>query len=278
MFDPARIGSQPLDLIDRVVAELVSKGEANATSLMVIGAHCRDLLHTAFGRTELLRATVDVDIALAVHGHEEYKQITSTLRRAGTNHLRYSIAGIAVDVVPFGDIEDPAGTTYLSGRTEPVDVFGFREAFDASIELPLPSGHQVRLASPAGYAALKLKAWCDRSANGEYKDAVDISTACGWYQQDEDIRSSLYELDGGHVDLLLRAEMNVELGALHLFGEHISDTLGHLRVRELAAAWNRTNREILATYFARERSRANPDHRAALDAISALTSFLGSDR
>jgi predicted nucleotidyltransferase len=115
---------------------------------MLIGAHCRDLLHAAFGRTDQLRSTNDVDIALAVNGYEQYRQITSFLPRSGTTDIRYSIAGMNVDIVPFGEIEDPAGTAALPGRSESIDVFGFRECFDRSNELFLPSGHRIRLSSP----------------------------------------------------------------------------------------------------------------------------------
>lgn len=277
MFDPQRIEPQSLDLINNVVTELISNAHANETSIMIIGAHCRDLLHAAFGRADPLRSTSDIDIALAVNGHGEYQKITSALPRSGTTDIRYSVAGVAVDVVPFGDIEDPAGTTSLPGRGESLDVFGFQEAFDQSIELPLPSGYRVRLPLPAGYAALKLKAWCDRSAHGEYKDASDIETICGWYQQDTEIRASFYEPGAGHVNLLIRADMDVDLASLYLLGENISEILGKTRTGELAAAWTRADREMLAEYFARERSRTHPDHTTARGAIAAMTDFLASN-
>lgn len=271
MFDPQRIGTQSLDLVDRVIVELVSSAKASDTSIMVIGAHCRDLLHTSFGRTDLLRSTSDVDIAIAVDGDIEYQRIISTLPRSGTTDIRYSIAGIAVDVVPFGDIEDPAGTTSLPGRKDSLDVFGFREVFAHSRELRLPSGNQVRIPAPAGYTALKLKAWCDRSVNGEYKDAGDIATACSWYQEDADVRASLY---GPRSDLLMRAEIDVDVAALYLLGEEISNILGGIRVTELAEAWEHTDREMLAQHFARQRSRTDPDRAAAHRAIAGLTNFL----
>lgn len=271
MFAPLRIGTQSLDLIDSVVVELISGAEADEISIMVIGAHCRDLLHTAFGRTDLLRSTSDVDIAIAVNGDAEYRRIIAALPRSGTTDIRFSIAGVAVDVVPFGDIEDPAGTTSLPGRTESLDVFGFREVFAQSIELRLPSGYRVRIPVPAGYAALKFKAWCDRSANGEYKDVGDIATVCGWYQDDADIRAALY---GARTDLLIRAELDADLAALYLLGEEIADILGRVRGAELAAAWDRTDRELLAHHFARHRSRTHPDHAAANRAILALNNFL----
>lgn len=245
---------------------------------MIIGAHCRDLLHVAFGRTDLLRSTADVDIALAVSKYEDYRRITSALPHSGTTDIRYSVAGIAVDVVPFGEIEDPTGTTPLPGRTETLDVFGFQEVFEKSLELSLPSSYRIRLPTPAGYAALKLKAWCDRSANGEYKDAADLATVCGWYQQDEDVRSRLYEPATGRADLLIRADMDVDLASLYLLGEEIADVLGETRVSELATAWKVADRQVVATYFARERSRTNPDRSAALTAIEAMTSFITSGR
>ncbi|WP_238815562.1 GyrI-like domain-containing protein [Nocardia brasiliensis] len=43
----------------------------------------------------------------------------------------------------------------------------------------MPSGYRIRLPTPAGYAALKLQAWCNRSANSEYQDAADLTSACG---------------------------------------------------------------------------------------------------
>lgn len=277
MFDLQRIVPQSLDLIDRVVAELLSNSTTEADSIMVIGAHCRDLLHVAFGRTDLLRSTNDVDIALAVNGYPEYRRITSALPRSGATGVRYAIADISVDVVPFGDIEDPAGTTPLPGRAESLDVFGFQEVFDGSLDLTTPSGHNIRLPTPAGYAALKLKAWCDRSVSGEYKDAADIATACDWYQRDEEIHRSLYEPGSERVELLIKAEMDVDSASLYLLGREVSDLLGTTRVSELATVWARTDHTMLAEFFARERFRAMPDRAAARAAVAALTEFLSDD-
>ncbi|MGW6422694.1 hypothetical protein ACWF82_08460 [Nocardia sp. NPDC055053] len=271
MFDPQRIGIQSLGLVDRVVEALVSNSGATDTSFMVIGAHCRDLLHASFGRTDLLRSTSDIDVGVAVAGDAEYQRIVSAFPPSGTTEIRYSIAGVSVDVVPFGEIEDPTGTTVLPGRKDSLDVFGFREVFSLSEVVQLPSGNQVRIPTPAGYTALKLKAWCDRSINGEYKDAADIATACSWYQEDVDVRASLY---GQRTDLLLRAEVDVDVASLYLLGEEMSAVLGSNRVAELSAAWLRTNRELLAEYFARQRSRTRPDRAAAHQAIASLTAFL----
>ncbi|BDT88950.1 hypothetical protein GV791_19610 [Nocardia cyriacigeorgica] len=273
MFDPNRIDGPSLDLVDRVVVALVTEKKADDTSIMVVGAQCRDLLHIGFGRNDLLRRTDDVDIAIAVSGDTEYRRIIADLPRSGTTDIRYAIAGLSVDVVPFGDIEDPAGTTSLPGRRESIDVFAFREVFTHSIELRLPSGYRVRIPTPAGYAVLKVKAWCDRSANGEYKDAGDIATACAWYQSDADILASLYE---AHTDLLIGAELDVDAASLHLLCIEMASILGATRLAELSAAWARTDRALLAHHFARHQSRSRPDHNAARKALRALDYLLVS--
>ena len=273
MFDLQRITTQSLDLVSRVVDALVTNSGADDASIMVIGAHCRDLLHASFGRTDLLRATSDVDIGIAVDGDARYRQIVSSFPRSGTTEIRHTIAGISVDVVPFGDIEDPAGTTVLSSRRDSLDVFGFREVFGCSQEVLLPSGNRVRIPTPAGYTALKLKAWCDRSSHGEYKDAGDIAIACGWYQEDGEVHASLY---AQRTDLLLRADLDLDVATLLLLGEEVSDVLGSSRVDELSAAWRQSNPELLVEYFARQRSRTRPDHAAAHRAIEGLTAFLSS--
>ncbi len=66
MFDLRRIDPRSLDLIDSVVVELVSRAEAHTALIMLIGAHCRDLLHEGFGHTDPLRSTNDVDVALVL--------------------------------------------------------------------------------------------------------------------------------------------------------------------------------------------------------------------
>ncbi|WP_446225816.1 hypothetical protein ACTWPB_12525 [Nocardia sp. IBHARD005] len=273
MFDLGRIDQRSVDLVDSVVVALISGAETNDTSIMIIGAQCRDLLHTGFGRIDPLRSTHDVDVAIAVDGDAEYRRIIAAHPRSGTTDIRFSIAGIAVDVVPFGDIEDPAGTTSLPGRKEVIDVFGFREVFTHSIELRLPSGYQVRIPTPAGYTALKLKAWCDRSAIGEYKDAEDIATVCTWYQGDADTAALLYE---ARTDLLIRAELDVDLASLHLLCEEVASLLGPVRLAELSATWDQTDRDLLAHHFARQRSRTHPDLAAAQRAILALNYLLVS--
>ncbi|MFC8044220.1 hypothetical protein [Nocardia sp. NPDC057353] len=270
MFDLEVIGPDSLELIDRVIAEMVSLTDADERSLMLIGAHCRDLLHQAFGRKDAVRSTEDVDVALAVSSPADYDRITSRLTRSGTTDVRYSVAGIPVDVVPFGSIENPAGTTHLPGRREPIDVFGFREVFARSEELRLPSGSRIALPTPAGYAVLKLKAWADRSANFDYKDAGDIATLSSWYQQDSDIEKLLYS---SRIDLLEKAELDSDVAALYLLSEQMTELLGAERTVELAAAWASTDTEVLIHHFARARSTAMPDSDSARSQVSALTNF-----
>ncbi|MFC8531644.1 hypothetical protein [Nocardia sp. NPDC057227] len=270
MFDLGNVEPSSLVLLDRVVAELSSLTGADERSLMLIGAHCRDLLHQAFGRTDTMRSTDDVDVALAVSGPAEYHRITSALPRSGATDVRYSVADIPVDVVPFGGIEHPAGTARLPGRRESIDVFGFQEVFDRSDELTLPGGSRIALPTPAGYAVLKVKAWADRSAHFEYKDASDIATLCSWYQRDPEIGKLLYST---RLDLLQRAELDTDVAALYLLSEEIAEVLGAEREAELTAALESTDLGILAHHFAKARSSSKPNTASATSELIALTDF-----
>ncbi|MFZ2511351.1 MAG: hypothetical protein WAW85_09720, partial [Gordonia sp. (in: high G+C Gram-positive bacteria)] len=63
-----------------------------------------------------------------------------------------------------------------------MNVHGFRDAFDNAERLPELPG--VRLATPAGYAVLKLHAWLDRLQRNEYKDGPDLGLVVEWYYGD----------------------------------------------------------------------------------------------
>lgn len=154
----------------------------------------------------------------------------------GNTGIRFHVAGIPADLMPFGAVEDPPGTVTPTARCEPMSVWGFAEVFGAALPLPLPGGATIRIPTVAGYAALKLAAWLDRSDYGEYKDASDIATALYWYLNSPGVDVQLYETDHGH-DVLLQESMDSSAAAARLLGEDIQSTLGDDRKAELADRW-----------------------------------------
>lgn len=244
---------------------------------MVVGAQCRDLLHAAFGHKSGLRATGDLDLAVAISGWDQYHAMTAAFRRSGDTDIRFSVAGVLVDFVPFGSIEDPAGTTTMPGRREEVDVFAFDEVFTNASLMPLPSGRYIRVPTPHGYTALKLKAWCDRSIRHEYKDAGDLAIACFWHAQEETVIDQLYGTEEG-VQLLLASEMSVDRAAAKLLGRNVAKEIGSLRTNELRAAWRAADTQLLAAHFATAVVEGRRLHSADSAALTAqdLSEFLRS--
>lgn len=248
-FDLNNIGNGHLELLDMVVTELNTKSDVTDSSLMVVGAQCRDLLHVAFGHDSSLRATNDLDLAVAISGWGQYQALSESFPRSGDTDIRFSVAGIEVDFVPFGSIEDPAGTARMPGRREEFDVFAFDEVFVNATVLPLIGGAHIKLPTPQGYTALKLKAWCDRSKRHEYKDASDLAVACFWHMQDEWVIDELYDTEEG-ISLLVESGMSVDRAAVKLLGRRVATEIGVLRTVELRDAWQTTDAQLLAENLA----------------------------
>lgn len=83
-----------------------------------------------------------------------------------------------VDLMAFGSIESPQGTVTPPFReADPLDVFGMTQVYATVDAVRFGGGPEIRLPTVAGYVALKLKAWIDRSAVYNEKDAPDLGLA-----------------------------------------------------------------------------------------------------
>lgn len=195
----AKCNPERLHLVDKVCAELLATStRLQPSDLMIIGAHCRDILQTALGYEFDLKATQDVDIALAIADWESYQDVVDGLPHLGETGVRYQVAEMPTDLVPFGPIEDPTGEVLPASRNEKMSVWAFQEVFDSAMDLPLPSAGTIRIPTVHGYAALKLVAWLDRSEYGSYKDATDIAAILYWYANSTTVLDRLYTTDHGN--------------------------------------------------------------------------------
>lgn len=222
--------------VSPVVAALLEQiDEIEAADLMLVGAYARDILHVALGHQHLpLRATDDVDIALALANWRAFDAIDQTFEATRGTGICYSIAGLPTDVLPFGDIERPAGkATPTSRRGEAIDVWGMAEVYEASMAVQLDEVTRIRIPTPAGLGVLKLAAWMDRYPNGEYKDADDLAVVLFWYRTSETVRDRLYdaERDG---DILIQHDFDIPLAAAALLARDIADVLGEARTAQLS--------------------------------------------
>jgi predicted nucleotidyltransferase len=86
-----------------------------------------------------------------------------------------------VDIVPFGEIESETRTITWSNDFR-LDVFGFREAFASAVQVRLPGGLVVAVASLPAQSLLKLFAWRDRRYQSR-RDAVDLKAIlCAYHE------------------------------------------------------------------------------------------------
>lgn len=247
MLDFARTDPRLLDDVADVVDALVSRTDVDPGSVMLVGARCRDAIHSALGASEPTRTTNDLDIGLALDDWGAFDRIDRTFARIGSNGIRYRIAGMLVDVMPFGSaIESPDGIANPATRSESLVVFGFEDVFARAVRIRLPNhGHEIRIPSPPGYGVLKAQAWVDRSIDHEYKDAGDLAVVLGWYENSPVTADRLYD-DSLDMDLTERYDFDQRMSTAHLLGRDIRHQLSSGRDDELATAFAASDLSMFA--------------------------------
>lgn len=190
----------PLDLRSIRDPELVRLGEIVATlrdiardeQLLLIGAQVRNLLLGWGLRITLRRATRDVDFAIGVDDWAHFLGLRERMLASGRFHgsptlhrLRFEHpTGTTVDVVPFGDVEaEDRSIVWPPEHAITMSAIGFRESFAHSTNVALPGDVTVRVASLAGFAALKLFAWMERERDLRSKDATDLGLVLDNYDR-----------------------------------------------------------------------------------------------
>jgi predicted nucleotidyltransferase len=243
MLDFTRSDPRLLDGVDIVVGELGEKVGVDPNQVMLVGAECRDVLHSALGHEVMLRLTEDTDIAIALADWQIYEQIAHTFTRAGHTGVRYLVGGVTVDIMPFGAVESPEGVVTPRPHGEDMVVFGFDDVFGRALPLALPSGSKIRIPTVPGYTALKLRAWIDRSAYRQDKDGKDLAAAMFWYCESSQVAERLYDTDSG-LALLERLGWDRDLGSAHLLGVDVGAQLTPENGTDLAARWGSVDRDF----------------------------------
>jgi predicted nucleotidyltransferase len=237
MNDPSDLPNELLAPIARVVTAALPHADGlQPKEVMVVGAVCRDLHHYALGHRFAATATHDLDLALALPSWEAFRGLAAAFPQIGETGIRFRIADVTVDLLPFGVIEDPAGAAQPPTRSDPLSVWAFSEIFASALPLPLPAGMTVKLPTVAGYAAAKLGAWLDRSEWHEAKDAADVALVLYWYGESSSVHDRLYETEAGN-EVLAAESTDLSLAAARLLGRDISATIGTARLAELLARW-----------------------------------------
>jgi len=210
-----------LDVLHRVFREV------NAT-YFVIGATARDLLLEHVYGMQPLRATRDIDVAVAVRSWEEYEAVLMHLaekhgfvRQREPHRLRRQ--DLVVDIIPFGEIA--AGrdeiTWPISERT--MSVVGFREVLEAAVGIVIEEEEEtndremeIPVASLPGIGLMKLIAW-EEDPYRRRQDPVDLCMILRGYERVVGERLFLE-----HEDLLEDAGYDMQEVAARIYGRDMA--------------------------------------------------------
>lgn len=236
---------------------------------MLIGAEARDILHTGLGHSFKNKATQDVDLAFAIPDWPAYAALVDGLTPIPDTGIAFRVAGMHVDVMAFGSVESPQGTVTPPFReADPLDVFGMTQAYASAHTASFGEGLNIRVPTVAGYVALKLKAWIDRSAVHNQKDAPDLGLALFWAAESASFTDRFW----GDSDLFSTWKADVGLGGAALLGGDVRRVLGPAAGDHVAELFTEANRDELARALrnsARELYLGDTDRRIA--ALAAMT-------
>jgi len=234
-LDFERVPSQLLTDVALAVEKLVGLG-VSANELMLVGAHCRDVLQAAGGFNAHGTATSDLDLALYSDSLESYSRIVFGLQRSGKSGIRFRISSVPVDFIPFGGLENTIQQVLRppSGPDE-INVRFYTEVFKHSRKLDLPYSHSIQIPTIEGYVLLKLQAFADRVGHHQYKDLEDLALVLQWVGDtsasimiDEQLLMRAYARYGEDLDIALLPALHLSELVHEIAGSRLNSLLSDL--------------------------------------------------
>lgn len=213
---------------EEVLAELAEVCKESNVEMLVIGAAARDLVIHSQQQKEPIRATHDVDIAVAVRNDGQFHELSGTFARRGTAPHKFNVLGNDVDIIPFGGNETDRTVTFTDGNL--LDVTGIQEAHSTSVLVRMPRGTEVQVASPAALTALKILAWHERHADNP-KDGLDLAVILNALSEspfDDEVWDDDEALDATDADIITAASYHYAHIAAQPFSPH--DGMGVLDI------------------------------------------------
>ena len=190
---------------------------------IIVGATARDLLlYHVFG-IPAMRATQDVDFAIAVENWEKFQNLRSALFATDqfapgrVEHRLFlktpqGATQIPIDLIPFGGVAEGDTIAWPPAMDTVMTVAGFEDAIVASVQVQVSATLTLPVVSLAALAILKLFAWQDRKTSD--KDALDLYRVLSTYA-DAGNTDRLYESE---ISLLEQANYDLELAGAALVG------------------------------------------------------------
>jgi predicted nucleotidyltransferase len=212
--------ARDLQPVAMVLAEIDRRATACGVTIMVVGATARDILIRHVLGSRPLRATADLDVAVAVASWHDVECLTRNLPRAGRNVHKFLIGAAQVDIIPFGGVEsDKRIITWPDDHR--MDVLAFSESLAAAVHVKLPGEITVAVPSLPAQSLLKLFAWRDRRLQ-DRRDAIDLRAILDAYHTGK----YLDELYSTHEHLLIKHDFDTALAGADRLGSEASAILG----------------------------------------------------
>jgi predicted nucleotidyltransferase len=162
---------------------IATVAEAEGVRFFVIGAASRDMLFEHVHDIKALRATQDIDFGVYVSAWAQYEKLKKGLETTGKfiltevfHRVKYE-GSLIIDLIPFGPIADRNDKISWPPKHEiEMSTLGFEESYQHSVTIRLRSDPvlDIRFASLAGLALLKIIAWDDKDSDKD-KDADDLA-------------------------------------------------------------------------------------------------------
>jgi len=219
-----------LPLVSEMLREMSSVCTNFGIDFYLVGAVARDIHLSTKEGLYSKRGTKDIDLAITISDEGQYKQVKEALVETGLFEPHDTEAikliykkGIEVDLLPFGEIEQPNRNVKLSDPTFVLNMPGFTEIYPFVKDHNLGNGQKVKVCTIEGIILLKLIAHDDRPERT--KDITDIEHLIQSYfdLNDDDIYMLHHEIlefyDTDHNDY-------IQLVCSRLIGRKINILLG----------------------------------------------------
>jgi len=245
---------QPADLA--LIRDLLAVLGESGVPCFLIGAGARVLgLDERFGISGA-RATLDWDFAVRVGSWEEWRLLHERLvsvegmpfQATGSPHRFRHREGRLLDLVPYGGLEDPAGSLEWPDGSR-MSVWGFDEAADRCEMLEVAPGLHLQVACLPSLALLKLHGYLDRRARGVRHDIQDLDWLLRHYDalpaHEDRAQSELREpLLAGEIEYSEAGAMLLGSDAARMHGPTVLEPLAGL-LAELGDPYGRPVQDVL---------------------------------
>jgi predicted nucleotidyltransferase len=145
----------------------------------VVGAVARDIHLSTDLDAAAIRKTNDVDLAILINNEGHFNQLKVALIATGnfTPHATETIKlfyhnAIEVDLLPFGEIEDPNRNVKLTDPSFVLNMPGFMEIYPFVADIQVTDDMSIKVCTMEGIILLKLISNNDRPQRT--KDLTDI--------------------------------------------------------------------------------------------------------